>query len=164
MHRLTSGTARIWRDCLFAVCFGASLWAAPILIAGCSSSRNSASTESLSAPTTTSLAADPQVNETLTNSCFDCHSEQGSGPWNAKIAPSYIFGANKARAVLNFSNWSNLDLKQRSAMASAIAAVVESGSMPPGDYDFFHPSAKLSDEQKQLMLQWTSQQIALPAH
>jgi hypothetical protein len=49
-------------------------------------------------------------------------------------------------------------------MASTIAAVVDNGSMPPGDYDFFHPSAKLSDEQKKLVLQWTAQQKALPAH
>jgi cytochrome c553 len=161
MHNLISNL-RIWRHLLFAVCFGASLWVA-ILIWGCSSSSNSAPIESVSAPTN-SLAADPQVNATFAKSCSDCHSDQGSGPWNAKIAPSYLFGANKARAVLNFSNWSTLDVKQRNSMASAIAAAVDSGSMPPGDYDFFHPSAKLSDEQKKLVLQWTSQQMALPAH
>lgn len=110
------------------------------------------------------LTADPQVYEALANSCFDCHSDRGGGPWNAKLAPSYLFGAHKAREVLNFSSWSTLDVKQRSALASAIAAVVDSGSMPPGDYDFFHPSAKLSGEQKKLVLEWTSQQVALPAH
>jgi hypothetical protein len=55
-------------------------------------------------------------------------------------------------------------VKQRNAMASLIAAVVDRGSMPPGDYDFYHPSAKLSDEQKKLVHQWTSQEIALPSH
>jgi hypothetical protein len=161
MHSLISDT-RISRHRLFAVCFGASLWAA-ILLAGCSSSGNSAAMERGSAPTD-SLAADPQVYETLGNSCFDCHSDRGSGSWSAKFAPSYLFGAHKGREVLNFSNWATLGVKQRRAMASAIAAVVDRGSMPPGDYDFFHPSAKLSDEQKKLVLQWTSQQIALPAH
>jgi hypothetical protein len=65
---------------------------------------------------------------------------------------------------LNFSNWPTLDLKQRKALASAIAAAVEGGSMPPGDYDFFHPSAKLNDEQKTFVLHWASQQAAVSAH
>jgi Haem-binding domain len=152
---------RIWILRL-TTCFAVSLLGTG-LIAGCSSSDNKASLE-LRPASTNSLSADPQVCEILATSCFDCHSDQGSGPWNAKLAPSYLFGANKARSALNFSNWWNLDGKQRRAMASTIAAVVDSGSMPPGDYDFFHPSAKLSDEQKELVLQWTSQQKALPAH
>jgi len=134
-----------------------------VLIAGSSNSSNSEPTEPRAA-TTDNLIADPQVYEILATSCFDCHSDRGSGPWNAKLAPSYLFGANKARAVLNFSNWSTLNEKQRKVTASAIATVVDSGSMPPGDYDFFHPSAKLTDEQKKLVLQWTSQHTALPAH
>jgi hypothetical protein len=161
MHSLVSDFT-IWRHRLSAVCLGASLWAA-MLLGGCSSGSNSAAMGQGSAPTD-SFAADPQVYEILSNSCFDCHSDQGSGSWNARFAPSYLFGANKGRAVLSFSSWSTLDVKQRSAMASAIAAVVDNGSMPPGDYDFFHPSARLSDKQKKLVLQWASQQIVLPAH
>jgi hypothetical protein len=83
---------------------------------------------------------------------------------SAKLAPSYLFGENKGRDALNFSNWAAADAKQRNTMASLIGAVVESGSMPPGDYVFFHPSAKLDDEQKRLVLQWTTQQKLLPAH
>jgi mono/diheme cytochrome c family protein len=159
MHSLISNT-RIWRLRLFAGFVGASLWAA-IALAG--SSTDSMAQEQASAAAD-SLTANPQVYEILANSCFDCHSDRGSGSWSAKLAPSYLFGAQRGRNALNFSNWATMDLKQRNSMASLIAAVVHSSSMPPGDYDFFHPSAKLSDEQKQLVHQWTSQQIALPAH
>jgi hypothetical protein len=159
MHSLISDS-RIWRLRLFAVCVAASVWTA-IALGG--SSSNSMAQEQASTAADT-LTANPQVYEILANSCFDCHSDRGSGSWSAKFAPSYLFGAQKGRNALNFSNWSTLDVKQRGATASLIAAVVDSGSMPPGDYDFFHPSAKLSDEQKQLVHQWTSQQIALPAH
>lgn len=162
MLSLISDTAGIVRHRLFAACIGASLWIA-IPLAGCSSSSNSTAMASGSAPTD-GLAADPQAYETLANSCFDCHSDRGSGSWSAKLAPSYLFGAHMGREVLNFSNWASLDVKQRNAMASEIAAVVDSGSMPPRDYDFFHPSAKLSDAQKKFVLQWTSQQMTLPAH
>jgi hypothetical protein len=152
---------RIWRH-LSATYLALALLGSG-LIAGCSGSSNS-TPMTLRPVSTNSLSADPQVYVILTTSCFDCHSDQGSAPWNAKLAPSYLFGANKARGALNFSNWSTLDEKQRRSMASAIAAVVDSSSMPPGDYAFFHPSAKLSDEQTKLVLQWTSQQKALPAH
>jgi Haem-binding domain len=157
-----SDNAKFWRQPLLSMCFGVSFSAAMLLV-GCSSGSNSTAIEPGSAPTD-SLAASPEAYGILKNSCFDCHSDRGSGSWSAKFAPSYLFGAHKARKVLNFSNWATLDVKQRKAMASAIAAVVDSGSMPPGDYDFFHASAKLSDEQKRLMLQWTTQQIALSAH
>jgi hypothetical protein len=128
-----------------------------VALVGCSSDNTSAAAERGSAATH-DLAAEPQVYETLTNSCFDCHSDRSSGSWGAKFAPSYLFGANKGRAVLNFSDWSTMDAKQRSAMAAAIAAVVDRGSMPPGDYNFFHPSGRLSDEQKKLLIQWAARQ------
>lgn len=95
---------------------------------------------------------------------FDCHSDGGIGPWNAKLAPSYLFGTHKAQEVLNFSNWPALDTKQRSAIAAEITSVVANGSMPPGDYGFLHPSAKLNDEQKSIVLQWARKQTALAAH
>lgn len=76
------------------------------------------------------------------------------------LAESFISGWG----VLNFSDWSNLDGQERRATASTIVAVIDSGSMPPGDYDFFHPSAKLGDEKKKLVLEWTSPQKALAAH
>jgi hypothetical protein len=110
------------------------------------------------------LAADPQVAGVLGNSCFDCHSDQGSGPWNAKLAPTYLFGAHKGREVLNFSSWPALNAKQRSAIAAAITTAVANGSMPPGDYAFLHPSARLDDDQKKLVTQWAAAQTALPAH
>jgi hypothetical protein len=133
------------------------------MLTGCSSSGTSAATTRAAAPTA-SFAADPQVYDTLMNSCFDCHSDLGSGSWCAKLAPSYLFGAHEGRETLNFSDWGTLDAERRAAMAAKIAAVVKSGAMPPGDYGFFHPSAELSNEQKQLVLQWTAQQMASSAH
>lgn len=158
MHSPISCTVGILRLGLLAVCIGACLWVV-LAVAGCSSGGNSTAMEQ-SGPAD-SLGADPQVHEILVNSCFDCHSDSSSGSWTAKIAPSYLFGADKGRAALNFSNWAAEDAKQRATTASLIAAVVDSGSMPPGDYVFFHPSARLDNEQKKLVLQWTSQQKLL---
>lgn len=97
---MISEMPRVWRDGLFAVCFGAWIGAA-VLAAGCSSTSSLPPVESQSA-STDSLAADPQVHEILATSCFDCHSNSGSGPWNAKLAPSYLFGAHKALRSAEF--------------------------------------------------------------
>jgi Haem-binding domain len=137
---------------------------AAMLISACSSAGDSAAVPHSTAAQPNSMAADPQVHEVLVNSCFDCHSDQGSGSWSAKFAPSYLFGAGKAREVLNFSDWSTLDSKQRGTAAAEVASAIDNGSMPPGDYDFFHPSAKLNDEQKKLVAQWASHLSAVPAH
>ncbi|MGO9267186.1 MAG: heme-binding domain-containing protein [Candidatus Binataceae bacterium] len=151
---MITNSRRIARCFLVCICIA-------ILPAGCSSTP---APNERGAASPASLAAEPRVADVLGNSCFDCHSDQGSGSWNAKLAPTYLFGAHKAREVLNFSNWSALDAKQRSAIAAAITTAVESGSMPPGDYAFLHPSARLDDEQKKLVTQWAAAQTALPAH
>jgi cytochrome c553 len=154
---------RFWRRRVQSGCFGALL-AVVILFAGCSSSDNSLPIKGVFSGPATSLAADAQVKAARATSCSDCHSDHARGPWNAKIAPSYLFAANKARAALNFSDWGELKVKQRRATASRIATEVARGSMPPGDYEFLHPAARLSAKQKRLVLQWASRQMALAAH
>jgi hypothetical protein len=113
-----------------------------------------------------SLAQVPQVGPILANSCFDCHSHDGSGAIAAKMAPSYLFGAAKARQELDLSDWTMMSADQRRVTANAIAHAVENGSMPPGDYLTFHPSAELSDKQKRIIAAWATNPLPdpLPAH
>jgi Haem-binding domain len=162
MFKLIGKMAEVYRDGLCALSCGLGI-CATLLIAGCSNTSSLPPVAGGSSATDT-VTADPQVHEILAESCFDCHSDGATGPWNAKLAPSYLFGAHKAQADLNFSNWPALDSKQRSAIAAEITSVVANGSMPPGDYGFLHPSAKLNDEQKSLVLQWAREQTALAAH
>jgi heme-binding protein len=127
-----------------------------LLVAGCASSQPTANPEM----TSNQISSDSQVNTILDNSCFQCHSSEKSAPWYASISPSYLFGANSARRVLNFSNWRNYDADQKTAALNSIAKSIASGSMPPGDYTAFDGSARLSDDDKQAVLKWA----ALPAH
>jgi hypothetical protein len=88
--------------------------------------------------------------------CFDCHSDQKSGPWNIKLAPSYLFGLNGARASLNFAEWHSYSVDRRKAEMAVITKAIEDGSMPPWDYELLHPSGRLTDEQRQQLLQWAA--------
>jgi len=130
--------------------------------AGCSNKQNELSVQLQAAPD--SLANVPQVGPILVNSCFDCHAHQASGSWTAKLAPSHLFGEAKAREAFDLSDWATLGPEGRRAMAHSIVSAVKSGSMPPGDYVTFHPSASLSEEQKRQIAEWASHQDAAPAH
>jgi len=133
---------------IFALCLG--------LLAGCSSPGGGGQ---YSATAINALAASPQVHQLLATSCFDCHANQQAG-WSARLAPSYLFGVDKARRVLNFSDWAVYPSHRRRTELQAIGKVVADGSMPPGDYDFFHPAAKLTPEDKQLLVQWAANESA----
>lgn len=124
-----------------------------LLIAGCSTSQQSASAH------TTVVSRDPQINTILQSSCFQCHSSTGSAPWYAAVSPTYL-AANSARGVLNFSDWQTYDAEKRTAELKSIEQAVSGGSMPPGDYTALDHTARLSDDQKQVLLKWAAQ----PAH
>lgn len=131
-------------------------------LAGCASS--GANSPAAKPPPPDSLAANPRVGPILVNSCFDCHAHESSGTWTGVLAPSYLFGAGKAREALDLSDWQGLGPDQRQAMANSIVAAVKSGSMPPGDYLSFHPSAKLTDQQKQQLADWAAHLTPATAH
>jgi hypothetical protein len=151
--------ARFVRPHAFASCICAI--AVIVLVGGCSSSSGKA--PQIAPNSNGEVTTDPQVRDALATACFDCHSNQTPAAWNARLAPSYVFGVDKARQVLNFSDWPTFGVQRKRAELEAISKVVADGSMPPRDYDFVHPGAQLSDEQKHILLQWLSRQTA-PAH
>ncbi|MGC2756913.1 heme-binding domain-containing protein [Candidatus Binatus sp.] len=132
------------------------LVALAVLIAGCSSSQQSV------ASSTNTVSADSQVNTILQKSCYQCHSTGGSAPWYAAVSPTYL-AANSARGVLNFSDWQTYDAQKKSDALKSIEASVNGGSMPPGDYTALDHSARLTDDERQVLLKWASQP-AIPAH
>ena len=132
-----------------------------VLIAGCSSSQQTTTSETTPA-STNAVSNDSQVNTILQKSCYQCHSTGGSAPWYAAVSPTYL-AANSARGVLNFSDWQTYDAQKKSDALKSIGASVNGGSMPPGDYTALDHSARLSDDEKQALLKWASQP-ALPAH
>lgn len=132
-----------------------------VLIAGCSSSQQTTTSETTPA-STNAVSNDSQVNTILQKACYECHSTGGSAPWYAAVSPTYL-AANSARGVLNFSDWQTYDAQKKSDALKSIEASVNSGSMPPGDYTGLDHSARLTDDEKQALVKWASQP-AIPAH
>ena len=139
----------------FSIAFLAGL---ALLIVGCSSSQQTATAPS----STNQVSNDSTVNTILEQSCYQCHSTGGSAPWYAAVSPTYL-AANSARGVLNFSDWQTYDAQKKADALKNIQQSVSAGSMPPGDYTALDHSARLADDQKQTLLNWTSQP-AISAH
>jgi hypothetical protein len=93
----------------------------------------------------------PATSELAHRACYDCHSNQTTWPWYSSIAPvSWLVqrDVNGGRRHLNFSEW---DRPQKHA--KDIAGEVREGEMPPWFYLPLHPAAKLSDTEKQALLE-----------
>jgi len=140
----------------------ASVVGLALLVVGCSSSKTTTTPESAASAPANAVSNNQQVNAILESSCYECHSTGGSAPWYAAVSPTYL-SANSARGVLNFSDWQTYDAQKRADELKSIAQSVSGGSMPPGDYTALDHSARLSEEQKQVLLTWASHP-AIPAH
>ncbi len=92
----------------------------------------------------------PQTRDLMRRACFDCHSNQTGWRWYSYVAPSSWLVANDVeggRRHLNFTEW---DHPQKHA--TDVAEMIKSGDMPPWFYLPLHPSAKLSDAEKQALI------------
>ena len=92
----------------------------------------------------------PATKDLVRRACFDCHSNQTVWLWYSRVAPvSWLVqrDVNGGRRHLNFTEW---DKPQRHA--KDIAEQVKQGDMPPWFYLPMHPAARLSDTEKQQLL------------
>jgi hypothetical protein len=82
--------------------------------------------------------------------CFDCHSNETAWPWYSHVAPvSWLVQSDvdDGRRHLNFSEW---DRPQRHA--KDVDEQVKQRDMPPWFYLPMHPAAKLTEAEKQALI------------
>jgi len=93
---------------------------------------------------------DPQAEAIAKESCYDCHSNETKWWWATNIAPfSWLVqrDVDGGRARLNFSDWTG------QPAAEEVQGIVNEGEMPPFQYTLIHPGAKLTDAEKQTLVQ-----------
>ena len=89
--------------------------------------------------------------------CFDCHSNQTGWRFYSYVAPvSWLVArdVNQGRSHLNFSQWD-----QPQKHAKDVADQVKTGEMPLWFYVPLHPSAKLSDAEKQALIEGAAKSL-----
>jgi cytochrome c551/c552 len=90
----------------------------------------------------------PQTRALAERACFDCHSNQTKWPWYAYVAPvSWLVAhdVEEGRANMNLSEWTPGEQNET-------GRVIKRGIMPPSQYLMMHPEARLTDAEKQALI------------
>ena len=100
----------------------------------------------------------PQVKTMISNSCLDCHSNHTNYLWYHEIAPvSWLVSSDikEGKEKLNFSEWGKMDVFDKIGALDEICSEVEDGDMPMKAYVLMHKKARLSEEQRKALCDWT---------
>jgi hypothetical protein len=113
--------------------------------------------EQTNPPVEADLVAPAPVKDILRRACYDCHSHETRRPWYSRVAPFSWWLAEhvtEGRADLNFSQWPLFDFEARELMLRDIEKQLEDGTMPLRSYVLGHREARLSDGDREILLDW----------
>jgi heme-binding protein len=102
-----------------------------------------------------------QVAAILERSCSDCHSFKTTWPWYSQVAPVswyLVYDVNRGRRDLSLSEWTRYDARRSARKLQEICEQIEKGEMPTKPYLLLHPTAKLSESDKQTLCDWAKQE------
>jgi hypothetical protein len=108
-------------------------------------------------PVESDLQAPVAVKEILKNACYDCHSNETVWPWYSRVAPMSWFLARhvaEGRKDLNFSAWPSYDFAAQELIFRELDKEISEGKMPLRSYTLGHPEARLSDSDREVLLEW----------
>jgi hypothetical protein len=108
-------------------------------------------------PVTGDLQAPPEVKALLQRACYDCHSHHTEWPWYTAVAPiSWLTHRDvvEGRKHLNFSTWAQVPPARQAKKLAEVVDEVSEDEMPPWFYLPLHPHAKLTAEEKQVLVRW----------
>ncbi|MBC9929219.1 heme-binding domain-containing protein [Chitinophaga qingshengii] len=99
-----------------------------------------------------------EVLAILQRSCYNCHSNEQHLSWFDKLAPAAWAvkkDVERAREVMNFSEWNKLSPADHTGKMYAILNMLQAGKMPLPEYLLLHPEAKISDRDIAVVKKYT---------
>lgn len=93
----------------------------------------------------------------LRNACYDCHSNNTTYPWYANVQPiGWILARHisDGKKELNFSDFGSHTNRRQQSKFKAIASQIKDDEMPLYSYTIIHKNARLSKEEKALIINW----------
>jgi hypothetical protein len=102
-----------------------------------------------------------QIATLLTKACYNCHSNQTVYPWYNHISPvSWYLSRHimKGKKQLNFSEYGNKDKADRIGLLVKICEELEAGTMPLKSYRIIHKEARLTQEERKMICDWTEEE------
>lgn len=97
------------------------------------------------------------VQDILRVSCNDCHSNNTEYPWYTNIQPVGWWmqhHVNEGKEHLDFSAFGKYPPKRQHHKLEEVVEQVEGDHMPINSYLWIHKDARLSAEQKALLIKW----------
>jgi len=98
------------------------------------------------------------VKMILQTACYDCHSNNTNYPWYTYVQPvgwilnNHIINGKKE---LNFSEFGSYATRRQQSKLKSIADQARDNEMPLHSYTLMHKSARLSKEEKSIIINWT---------
>lgn len=105
-------------------------------------------------------AVPSDVDQMLKTSCYDCHSNNTQYPWYASIQPVGWWlrdHINEGKKELNFDEFGSYALRRQYHKLEELGDEVEHEEMPLSSYTLIHTNAKLSAEQRRMLVNWSEQ-------
>jgi len=99
------------------------------------------------------------IHQTLTQKCYDCHSNNTRYPWYFNVQPlGWWLAAHvyKGKLHLNFSEFKTYPGDKAQDKLQEIIETVKGGAMPLKGYVYFHPHAEITKEDEKALNDWVS--------
>jgi hypothetical protein len=105
----------------------------------------------------------PDVKNILQSSCYDCHSNNSNYPIYASIQPIAWWlqhHIDEGKEELNFSEFAGYSPRRRFHKLEEIKEQIVENEMPLYSYTIVHTQAKLSEQQKSILINWVNSTMA----
>lgn len=122
------------------------------------------SNEILETDFTNTFVVPEQIQNILEVSCYDCHSNNTKYPWYNKIQPiRWILEdhINEGKEELNFSEFGSYSKRRMKSKLKSIISQIDDNEMPLSSYTIIHRDAKLTDVEKQQVIEWVNNKLDL---
>lgn len=106
---------------------------------------------------TKTYAVPADVQQVLSNSCYDCHSNNTRYPWYVNIQPVGWWLANHikdGKREINFSEFSSYSIRKQFNKLKECKEQINEGEMPLSSYTLIHRDAILDSGNKNLIINW----------
>jgi hypothetical protein len=101
------------------------------------------------------------ITQLVRKACYDCHSNQTDYPWYGRIVPfSWYLNTHISRGKedLNLSVYGQLGKTEKIGLWADICDVLDAGTMPLKSYILIHKEARLTQEEREMLCQWTEEE------
>jgi cytochrome c551/c552 len=102
-------------------------------------------------------AVPQDVSVILKKACNDCHSNNTVYPWYAEVQPVGWWLSNhiqEGKDELNFNEFAAYRVGKQYKKLEEVINEVKDGDMPIWSYALIHRNAKLTQDEKQMLIDW----------